>query len=144
MIASLPCFVVAMLFVDPTLGKQNSCQDIAFWKSSNNENCLDYAVNSYCTSNGGFGVGWNSSTWGSHTDYADPVTGISATDACCACGGGVPIQLFTCSDVPEWRSTNSLTCQDFEDMYLCSDHCVPSTGWLPEWGSILEYADAKI
>lgn len=56
------------------------------WQSSEGDSCCAYPWNSYCTSDGKAGIGWDSS-WGSIEDYADS-NGLSAFDACCGCGGG--------------------------------------------------------
>lgn len=54
--------------------------------SSDQESCSVYASYNYCTSTGGEGSGWKSS-WGKISDWANS-DGLSAADACCACGGG--------------------------------------------------------
>ena len=61
------------------------CTDIAGWSDSFGYTCADYANLNYCTSTGGFGIGWDP-TWGTFLDYIN--LGFIATDACCTCGGG--------------------------------------------------------
>merc|ERR1711862_386225 len=48
--------------------------------------CADYVSKAWCTSDGGYGSGWDKSTDGSFDDWA--VNGVAATVACCGCGGG--------------------------------------------------------
>ncbi|KAK3271407.1 hypothetical protein CYMTET_20238 [Cymbomonas tetramitiformis] len=67
------------------------CTDLAdgsiadLWVDSAAETCEDYFVYQYCnaTGSGAYGTGWKGGTF---EDYA--VNGVSAREACCACGGG--------------------------------------------------------
>ena len=59
----------------------------ATWADSRGHDCYTYEQNRWCTTYGAPGIGWQSS-WGKLTDFV-PFTGISATAACCACGGGM-------------------------------------------------------
>mmetsp|Transcript_13129 Transcript_13129/g.47908 ORF Transcript_13129/g.47908 Transcript_13129/m.47908 type:complete len:323 (-) Transcript_13129:889-1857(-) len=62
------------------------CEDlIEDWKDKNGDSCLEYEDFLFCTLNGTPGPIWKS-RWGSFADYAS--RGLSATDVCCACGGG--------------------------------------------------------
>eukprot|EP00729_Bicosta_minor_P018203 gene18203-15822_t len=71
----------------------NTCQDWPpGWKDNLTEGCTNYAKSDqwYCTSDGGFGPGWDpegDGDWGTFSDYQ--VNGVDATQACCACGGGI-------------------------------------------------------
>lgn len=56
------------------------------WGDTLASTCADYKTFSWCTSSGGYGSGWDSSSLGDFSLYA--VNGIDATDACCHCGGG--------------------------------------------------------
>jgi len=53
---------------------------------SDRESCSVYASLNYCTPAGGEGSGWKSE-WGKISDWANR-DGLSALEACCACGGG--------------------------------------------------------
>ena len=57
------------------------------WRSSEGDSCCVYQWDSYCTPSGGEGPSWDHKAWGPISDYADE-NGVSALDACCACGGG--------------------------------------------------------
>jgi hypothetical protein len=50
--------------------------------------CLRYAESDYCDSSGAAGSGWNGA-WGTISELA--YNGVDATDACCACGGGIAV-----------------------------------------------------
>jgi len=71
------------------------------WQDADNMRCSDYKVSEWCTATG-YGKEWASS-WGTFEDFAtvDRTTNISysASDVCCACGGGEIIlqELFTTS-----------------------------------------------
>jgi hypothetical protein len=56
------------------------------WVSEFGSVCADYASNAWCTSDGGYGSGWDPS-WGSFQIFA-ATDGTSALEACCTCGGG--------------------------------------------------------
>ncbi|KAK3269074.1 hypothetical protein CYMTET_22465 [Cymbomonas tetramitiformis] len=69
------------------------CADIAYgggqnglWVDTTSATCEDYYVFNYCDESGGYGSGW-SAKGGAFEDYAE--NGVSAVEACCACGGGV-------------------------------------------------------
>lgn len=55
------------------------------WVDSEGDDCSTYDVSDWCTLSGGYGELWGSSL-GAFEDYA--VAGVSAFEACCACGGG--------------------------------------------------------
>jgi len=66
-----------------TAQDMDSCEDHPGWKDALGYTCLDYAVDSFCTLDRGYGAGWNSG-WGTFDLYA--VHGLDATEACCTCG----------------------------------------------------------
>ena len=57
------------------------------WRSSEGDACCVYQWNSYCTPQGGEGPSWDHKAWGPISRYANK-RGVSAIEACCACGGG--------------------------------------------------------
>lgn len=76
-----------------------SCSDSERdWKDSSGRTCAQYHDNRWCTSDGGFGPGWQSS-WGLFGLYG------SADTACCICGGGnrlgPPVQYLACDSTCE-------------------------------------------
>lgn len=66
------------------------CLDRPNWVDSYGYTCKLYADGQYCTADGGFGPGWDPS-WGSDYRAYTSADGIDATQACCACGGGLRI-----------------------------------------------------
>lgn len=81
---------------------QCCCHDIAdqiqHWTDLRGYSCRDYSRsgNSYCNSDGSFADGWWTTPyvgWGDFEDWA--VNGVSALDACCACGGGRRAEVVT-------------------------------------------------
>jgi len=64
-----------------------SCSDEPLgWASSSGGTCNQYSTSSWCTTDGGYGSGWDESSMGTFQRWA--VDNIDATQACCACGGG--------------------------------------------------------
>lgn len=64
-----------------------SCADSPIdWVGRSNWTCWMYAYDDLCMPSGGYGPNWAPGS--SFQDHADPVTGIAADTACCACGGG--------------------------------------------------------
>lgn len=121
------------------------------WRSSEGDPCSIYDLNSYCSADGHEGKGWNICSWGSIKDYADP-NGITALEACCACGGGTnpvtpappaPSSPHKCTDKPKtWRSSEGDSCCT----YGWDSYCTPEGGegrsWdHAAWGPISDYAD---
>lgn len=58
--------------------------------------------------------------------------GKSAKDACCMCGGSIYLELPSshpsqCNDVPNWKDSNGLKCDDYMDTQLCSTQNVTGT-----------------
>ena len=116
------------------------------WRSSEGDPCSIYDLNSYCSADGREGLGWDSCAWGNITKYADS-NGVSALDACCACGGGTapsppappapPPPRSNCSDFPkDWRSSEGDACC----VYPWASYCTPEGGegpsWDPSWGPV--------
>lgn len=64
---------------------EHHCTDTPGWKDVEKDTCEMYAERAYCTERGGYGAGWHSS-WGTFETFAS--NHITATMACCACGGG--------------------------------------------------------
>jgi len=65
----------------------SDCVD-ATWKSKSGRDCSDYEMGDWCTSRGTPGDGWLED-WGDFKDYGSD--GMTAADACCACGGGIRV-----------------------------------------------------
>ena len=62
-----------------------TCADLEGWVSSTGFGCAEYGSENWCTSDGGFGEGWQQEL-GAFADWG--VDGVDATMACCVCGGG--------------------------------------------------------
>ncbi|KAK3261089.1 hypothetical protein CYMTET_29992 [Cymbomonas tetramitiformis] len=54
------------------------------WADAAGRTCEDYYVDELCTEDGGYGLGWGSNST-TFEDFAS--SGLSADEACCACGG---------------------------------------------------------
>lgn len=65
---------------------KDGCQDQAWWKSQSGRDCSDYDEGDWCTPRGTPGDGWLDE-WGGFEDYKKD--GMTAKEACCACGGGI-------------------------------------------------------
>jgi hypothetical protein len=127
------------------------------WRSSEGDPCSLYDLNSYCTADRREGKGWNSCAWGNLTKYADS-KGVSAFDACCACGGGslpapppppppppAPPPSSRCSDHPrQWRSSEGDSCCVYQWNSYCTPEGKDGPSWDREaWGPIARYADKQ-
>jgi len=66
-------------------GDYLSCADVRGWVAADFSTCDDFASASWCTADGRVGSGWNVAR-GEIDDFA--LLGVSAFEACCACGGG--------------------------------------------------------
>jgi hypothetical protein len=67
-------------------GEDVGCHDSpANWKSSNGVSCEQYSSHGFCTEDGEPGPNWKKD-FGKFEDWAHH--GVSADEACCACGGG--------------------------------------------------------
>lgn len=89
----------------PTSAPQSivtACRDLEGWEDSQGISCYWYSKWSMCTPTGGYGTGYvYDPAYAPFRSWANG--GIDATQACCACGGGVVPELG-CSD------TNCLSC----------------------------------
>lgn len=153
-IASEPTATSTSHVVPAPTPSPGGCHDVPKdWRSSEGDPCSIYELNSYCTAEGREGLGWNHCAWGSITDYADD-KGISALQACCACGGGSdpapPLPPTpapppsNCTDDPKnWKSSEGDSCC----AYVWDSYCTPQGGegpsWDPSWGPISDYADKQ-
>merc|ERR1719237_1961664 len=91
----------------PTPAPTPGCDDKpADWKSTAGSTCADYVSKAWCTSDGGYGSGWDKSTDGSFDDWA--VNGVAATVACCGCGGGSTV---TGRQACQGHSYDKATCE---------------------------------
>merc|ERR1719498_960082 len=119
-------------------GSSAGCKDQPGWYDSEGEGCLDYANNNYCKADGTTGDGW-SSEWGSLELYA--TSGLAATSACCACGGGAgsaPTQQV-CTDLI-WRDAEGSNCAEYQSEQYCTHGGLQGVGWEPTWGKLEDYA----
>lgn len=66
------------------VGAAGVCTDVPEWKDSDGDDCDTYKSMTWCE-DGGVGSGWHEE-WGAFTTFG--LEGKSASDACCACGGG--------------------------------------------------------
>jgi carbonic anhydrase len=64
--------------------------DAYVWTTAQGNTCTQFVEYQWCTSSGGYGVGWLPE-WGVFTNFVDEY-GWAANDACCVCGGGVNIK----------------------------------------------------
>lgn len=134
--------------------KPKLCIDFSLWLSLDDQNCHDYEVRNYCNVDGTVGDGWNKE-WGDIRDFSH---GMSAFEACCACGGGyMPApndenltiaytpDLVCIDSPPDWRSTNHKSCANYEAEKLCNTNGEAGEGWNSEWGSLKSFdpADQK-
>ena len=84
------------------------CTDVVGWASSSNGKCQDMEGNQYCsrTTADHLGPLWDKS-WGDLSDYANKASGLDATEACCACGGGVyPATAAVCNGKEPYSRQN--------------------------------------
>jgi hypothetical protein len=77
------------------------------WNASDGKSCAFYKREQLCTPTGRFGERWGS-TYGKFEDWAN--NGVSADQACCACGGGKKtLGNGTGARKPEENSTDAST-----------------------------------
>jgi len=75
--------------VEAQAGAPASCEDLLEdWQDAAGRSCEDYEQGRLCTSSGDFGPGWNGSGGIPVPSVAVLGRGLSAAEACCACGGG--------------------------------------------------------
>ena len=88
----------------PRAPTRATCRDEPpLWRDSGNFDCAHYGTSRWCTPAKGYGSGWSPS-WGAFADFS--VAGVSATDACCLCGGGAT---GTATPSPTESSTRTAT-----------------------------------
>jgi len=63
----------------------NQCKDKKDWTDADGDDCAAYLAKSWCDITGAYGVGWHEE-WGTFADAFNK--GMTALQACCACGGG--------------------------------------------------------
>ena len=94
-------FCAVILFSIKTTLCEKQCQDRTvkknkFWVDKMGFSCKLYEGAKWCTTSKGYGIGWNQMVegevrvchgWGSFEKFQR--NGISAVQACCACGGGI-------------------------------------------------------
>merc|ERR1712232_704340 len=69
-----------------------TCLDKPTWKDSEGDDCETYEEQGWCDRTGDTGSGWHEE-WGTFESFKSPELGVSAREACCACGGGsIPIK----------------------------------------------------
>lgn len=87
-------FTITVVDVEKGFG---SCADHVGWKDTDKDTCEDYRKGDWCTLQGQATTkykGYNSRCWlvfrcpYNITSMRDPVSALTAPDACCACGGG--------------------------------------------------------
>lgn len=61
--------------------ERNGCTDKSGWADPDGDTCAAYEGFAWCTSSGGFGVGW-------HEEWGEFGGSPPAQEACCFCGGG--------------------------------------------------------
>lgn len=107
-----------------------ACTDEPGWKDSRGYECDAYVSQNYCAATGEAGNGWVP-FWGAIDEYKGE-GGLSATKACCGCGGGKqePLpkcDLFKCPNgfLPKKDAPNSfctrLECDGEKDVANCCE-----------------------
>jgi hypothetical protein len=69
-----------------TTGEHSCADEPLHWASNYGTNCSQYVKLAYCTTSGGYGIGWEAD-WGAFDVYSS-TSGIDSSQACCGCGGG--------------------------------------------------------
>ena len=85
---------------------------------------------------GSVSEGWEISSWGSMSDYANSA-GVAATHACCDCG-----HVDACDDgelQKIWVDADGVTCQEYSSLKWCVNGGIGG-GW-PYSASLSEKAD---
>ena len=77
------------------------------WKDKDGQNCAQYA---------------KKATWCQSADSYANNDGDSASDVCCACGGGRRTQGNTCTDNMAWRDKSNLGCKEYNKYPSWCDH----------------------
>lgn len=121
---------VSFLQVDASLTR---CVDIhKNWTSRNGRTCLDFKYQRWCTEHGLYGPTWNP-MWGTFEEWASLETHDSASEVCCACGGGQRPASSGCVD-SSWRSRNGATCLDYQLRDWCTSDGGYGRGWQHYFG----------
>ena len=105
---------------------RNKCVDTpSDWRDSEGTTCTNY--NNYCTTTGGYRSTWYSLRKGTFANYS--TNGVSATEACCACGGG---STRAGANLTGWSSWSGSGTGRFAHVWDCSDtaHAVARS---PSW-----------
>ena len=102
------------------------CTDaLADWMDSEKNTCSTYVLNKWCTSDGGYGTGWDFS-WGSFATFA--TQNHSAFQACCGCGAHA--QRATCTEMfPGWVDSEGNSCEDYVNKNWCTATGHYGVGW---------------
>ena len=102
------------------------CTDaLADWMDSEKNTCSTYVLNKWCTSDGGYGTGWDFS-WGSFATFA--TQNHSAFQACCGCGADA--QRPTCTEMfPGWVDSDGNSCEDYVSKNWCTATGHYGVGW---------------
>jgi hypothetical protein len=138
--------------VDATLCSDVRVDDEA-WITSTGSGCGDYEALQLCTADGDPGYGWDDAL-GALSDWVS--SGLDATQACCACGGGVVIPLEdtnaetggACDDLRDedngavWRSSTGSGCEVYGELKLCTPDGQGGEGWDDSFGSLSDWSTA--
>jgi len=90
----------------------------------------------WCSPNGSYGPGWNTSAWGTFDDYA--ANGVNASQACCGCGGG---RTDGCQDSPKgWADSYGYSCLVYVQDQWCDVNGAYGNGWKFYWLTFQRYA----
>lgn len=116
------------------------CHSDVNWLDSDHDSCAVYENNLWCR-DGRQHIGWNPE-WGSISQYADS-NGVTAYQACCACGRPATKALGACTNQPGWKDTSQDTCEDYRLGLWCQNDRHEGPGWHPQWGSIQDYASCE-
>eukprot|EP00928_Gymnodinium_smaydae_P025474 TRINITY_DN20271_c0_g2_i2.p1 TRINITY_DN20271_c0_g2~~TRINITY_DN20271_c0_g2_i2.p1 ORF type:complete len:1929 (-),score=409.64 TRINITY_DN20271_c0_g2_i2:274-6060(-) len=108
---------------DCTSSNITGCSDLPRgWVDNAARSCADYETQFLCTPLGGPGAMWLYDPPRGFEDFA--LYGRSATQSCCACGGGVP-----CADDPsDWADIHGNGCGAYRANGWCN-----RTGYGPAW-----------
>jgi hypothetical protein len=104
-----------------TYGRTDSPKD---WTDRpGKDTCATYAAEQWCTSTGGYGPAWDEDAWGTFDDHQRQ--GVSADEACVACGGGEACMDLTIG----WVDSQNLTCGDYIQFELCTSGGDYGSNW---------------
>merc|ERR1719424_2459886 len=103
-----------------------ACMDNTGWIDNEGDNCAAYRNSKWCE-NGAVSSGWEAD-WGELSEYA--VGGLSASDACCDCGGGG--EAGECHDMSGWADIEQDTCATYASEGFCTLSRETGYGWEPQ------------